>query len=129
MQAKSKLIILKSAEILTYLESHSLVAAGSLPVPSSVSPETLVPICDDFLAKKISGADLEEIARLLLSHPAHDGFNSEWTPESDYDERVERVLVEWLAPEVDCPLTPENVRLLRSFLLGAEWQPMRPQRI
>jgi hypothetical protein len=78
-----------------------------------VIPDHLVRVCDSFLAGEVGPLHLEAIAFTLLA--------SEWF---DFDARtsegalVSEVLNQWSAPEINLPITWENVCEWRSLLRG-----------
>ena len=115
---------MNSSEAIAYLDSLGLAKSGTLISPSSVQPENLIPICDDYLSGELSDGDLQEIARVLLERPDHNWKRDDYDPQYDYDERVERSLVEWYAPEIYFPVSRANIRLIRGYLAGDDWKPM-----
>jgi hypothetical protein len=79
----------------------------------------LVRLCDAVLAGELPGSDLEPIAFAVIASD-----QLQW---GDDDELVGRVLYDWASPEINWELTPENVRMFRSWLTGEEQPPPTPE--
>jgi hypothetical protein len=76
-----------------------------------IEPEHLIRPCDAILSNSISPGVLQPIAFCMI---ASDNF--EWDSETDSGDVVSRALFDWSAPEINYPLTTENVRLARERL-------------
>lgn len=108
---------MNACEVMKYLESQGIAVSGVLVPPPAVRPETLVPICHDYLNGRVSGDDLEEIGRVLLRRPDRAANQDDCDSEFDYDGRVELLLYDWHAP--DTWYNPEKgdpAHCIRKFL-------------
>src|SRR5437868_2075216 len=92
--------------------------AGVLIPPPSLLPSLLIPICEDYLAGKVSGDDLQEIGRVLLTRPDGSWKRDDYAPESEYPNKVELILVEWYAPEMHGPDTTYHIRKFLAETMG-----------
>jgi hypothetical protein len=77
----------------------------------ALKPEHLVKLCSDVLAGRLPPKTLEEIGFCLV---ASDRFN--WNSDTPEGERVAEVAHDWSAPEINFPLTLENVAKWRDYL-------------
>ena len=76
----------------------------------TITAPMMVRLCDAVLAGDLPGSALEPIAFAVI---ASDHLH--WAED---DELVSRVLYDWASPEINWELTPENVRMFRSWLTG-----------
>jgi hypothetical protein len=83
-----------------------------------VTAGMLLRLCDAALAGRLPGPALEIIAFVIV---ASDRLRAD--PD---DERVSRVLFDWMAPEVNWELTAENLRMFREWLTGETRLPPEP---
>jgi hypothetical protein len=82
-----------------------------------VEPEHLVRVCDAFLEGKLSDEQLRTIGFCLI---ASDTFN--WDGDTDAGERITSVAHDWAAPEINFPITSENVRRWRKYLISGVYE-------
>jgi hypothetical protein len=75
-----------------------------------VSPVHLVKVCDAFLAGNLSDRNLKSIGFMLMSSE-----HFRWA--KDGEEVVSRVADEWAVPEINDPITVENVQKWRRLLI------------
>ena len=83
-----------------------------------VNAAMLVRLCDAALAGGLPPSALEIIAFIIVA-------SERLHPDPD-DERVARVLFDWMAPEVNWELTPESLRMFRGWLTGETRLPPEP---
>ena len=76
-------------------------------------PGHLVRLCDEILAGSIPPEALQPISFCLI---ASDNF--EWDSETESGDAASKALFEWCSPEINYPLTLENVQLARKRLAG-----------
>ena len=81
-----------------------------------VTSEMAVRLCDAVLAGEIPAESLETVGFALQTS---DKF--EW--DGDEDEALASVIADWSCPEVNYPLTIDNVRRFREWLLRSEPYP------
>jgi hypothetical protein len=80
----------------------------------------LLKLCDAVIAGEFPSDLLAEIGFALM---ASDKFV--W--DSDDDELVAAVIADWASPEVNFPLTLENIKRFRGWLLHEESYPRKPE--
>jgi hypothetical protein len=80
-----------------------------------LTPEHLVKLCDDTLNGKLQLKDLNSIAFALNFS---DYFT--WDGHTVEGERMSNAIFAWDNPEIDYPLTIDNIQLWRHFLLTGE---------
>jgi hypothetical protein len=85
----------------------------------TITPQMMVRLCDAVLAGELPGPALEPIAFAVI---ASDHLH--WAED---DQLVSRVLYDWASPEINWELTPENVRMFRSWLTGEVKPPPEPE--
>ena len=85
----------------------------------AVTSQMAIALCDAVLAGELPPEALETIGFALA---ASDKFV--W--DADEDEVLAEVIYDWSAPEVNVPLTLENVRRFRAWLSRAEPYPAKP---
>ncbi len=83
-----------------------------------VNREMMLALCESVLAGELPPEDLRTIAFALI---ASDYFA--W--DGDTDEVLADVIHDWAAPEVNLPLTPDNMESFKKWLLGIEPYPER----
>jgi hypothetical protein len=83
-----------------------------------VEPGHLVRVCDAFLEGELSGEQLRTIGFSLI---ASDNF--EWDGDTTAGERVTAVANDWATPEINFPITSENVRRWRRYLISGNYEP------
>jgi hypothetical protein len=101
--------------------TSSFVHIEDLPADEefTITAPMLVRLCDAVLTGSLPGPALEPIAFAVI---ASDHLH--W---AEGDEVVGRVLYDWASPEVNWELTPENVRMFRSWLTGEAEPPPEPE--
>ncbi len=97
----------------------SKVCIEDMAEPFKVSSAMAVRLCDAVLSGKLPATDLQTIGFALV---ASDKF--EW--DGDEDEVLADVISDWSAPEVNYPLTIDNVRKFRAWLTREEPYPAKP---
>jgi hypothetical protein len=99
---------------------HRRVHVEDLPPGENVvvRAETLIRLCDAVLAGHLAASALEVIAFVIVA--------SERLQVDPDDERVQRVLFDWMTPEVNYELTPGNLRMFREWLTGETPFPSEP---
>jgi hypothetical protein len=85
-----------------------------------VLPGMLIRLCDDVLNGHLPAWCLEIIGFVLM---ASDRF--EW--DGDEYEVMANVIADWSCPQINFPLTTENVRRFKEWLAGTEAYPEKPQ--
>jgi hypothetical protein len=83
-----------------------------------VNAAMLIRLCDAALAGSLPAPQLEIIAFIIVA--------SDCLQVDPDDERVGRVLFDWMAPEVNWELTPANLRMFREWLTGETRLPPEP---
>lgn len=79
--------------------------------PLHVSPAHLVRVCDAILASRCEPTILRDVGFLLIGSDAF-----EYDSDTEEGARVAETAADWSAPEINWPLTLDNVREWRSFL-------------
>jgi hypothetical protein len=79
----------------------------------------LISLCDVVLAGSLPPQELRTIGFAL---EASDKF--EW--DGDVDDLVASVVADWSCPEINYPLTLENIARFRAWLTGAAPYPIKP---
>jgi len=97
----------------------SKVSIEDMAEPFTVSSAMAIRLCDAVLSGELPAADLRTIGFVLQ---ASDKF--EW--DGDEDEVLAEVISDWSAPEINYPLTTDNVRRFRAWLAREEPYPARP---
>ena len=97
----------------------SKVSIEDMAESFTVSSTMAVRLCDAVLNGELPAAELETIGFALL---ASDRF--EW--DGDEDEVLANVIGDWSAPEINYPLTIENVKKFRGWLTREEPYPAKP---
>ncbi|HZR66415.1 MAG TPA: hypothetical protein VFA85_14815 [Terriglobales bacterium] len=87
-----------------------------------VTRPMLVLLCDAVLSGSLRAEELRTIGFAL---EASDHF--EW--DGDTDEITANVIADWACPEVNYPLTQENIRRFRTWLTNVEPYPSRPNQV
>jgi hypothetical protein len=82
----------------------------------------LVSVCDAVLSTTLPPQALRTIGFAL---ECSDKF--EW--DGDADELIANVIADWSCPEINYPLTLENVVRFRAWLAGTEPYPSKPSQI
>jgi hypothetical protein len=82
-----------------------------------VTPQMLVSICDAVLSGQLPNENLSVIGFALV---ASDHF--EW----DAEDVIGDIIHDWSCPEINYPLTLDNIRRFRNWLLGSETYPSKP---
>jgi hypothetical protein len=95
------------------------VVIVDMPDEFVVRPEHAVRLCDAVLNGELPAKSLCAIGFALQ---ASDKFY--W--DGDENEVLANVIADWSCPEVNYPLSEENVRRFRSWLLGKEAYPEKP---
>jgi hypothetical protein len=100
--------------------NHRRVHVEDLPSGEDmvVRAPMLVRLCDAVLEGRLSAPALEIIAFLIVA--------SEHLRVDPDDERVARVLFDWMSPEVNWQLTAGNIRMFREWLTGEMPLPPEP---
>lgn len=80
-----------------------------------LTPEHLIKLCDDTLNGQLQLEDLNSVAFALNSS---DFFT--WDGRTVEGERMSKVIFAWDNPEIDYPLTIENIQLWKNYLLTGE---------
>ena len=97
----------------------SRVGIEDMDTSFAVTRPMLVSLCDAVLG----GALPPEVLRTIgFALQASDKF--EW--DGDEDELVAEIIADWSCPEINYPLTPENVARFRNWLTEAEPYPSKP---
>lgn len=91
----------------------SKVSIEDMAEPFTVSSPMVVRLCDAVLNGELAAADLATIGFALV---ASDRF--EW--DGDEDEVLANVIGDWSAPEINYPLTIDNVKKFRGWLTREE---------
>ncbi len=97
----------------------SKVSIEDMAESFTVSSAMAMRLCDAVLSGDLPAADLRTIGFALR---ASDKF--EW--DGDEDDVLAEVISDWSAPEINYPLTTENVRRFRAWLAREEPYPARP---
>jgi hypothetical protein len=97
----------------------SKVSVEDMSEQFPVSSTMAVRLCDAVLSGELPAANLQTIGFVLI---ASDRF--EW--DGDKDEVLASVISDWATPEINYPLTIENVRKFRSWLTREEPYPTKP---
>jgi hypothetical protein len=97
----------------------SKVSIEDMAETFTVSSAMAVRLCDAVLNGELPADDLEAIGFALV---ASDRF--EW--DGDEDEVLADVIGDWSAPEINYPLTIDNVKKFRSWLTREEPYPSKP---
>ena len=87
----------------------------------AVTRRMLMALCDAVLSGSLPPDALGTIGFALM---ASDKFS--WN--TDDDELVSDAIADWSAPEISFPLTIENVKRFRTWLMGVEPYPNKPTR-
>jgi hypothetical protein len=82
-----------------------------------VTPQMAIKVCDAVLAGELSSESLKSIGYALVASD-HFIFDGETV--------LGEVLHDWAAPEINYPLTLENVQRFRRWLMAEEPYPARP---
>jgi hypothetical protein len=108
-------------EALKSIEHHDAVASSihviDMDQPFTLSRTDIIKLCNAGIDETLSADALNAIAFSLI---ATDQFD--W----DGDDLISEVLHDWSAPEINYPLTPSNLLLNKSWLLGIGTLPQRP---
>jgi hypothetical protein len=86
----------------------------------AVTSEMAIRLCDAVLAGELPASALQTIGFALM---ASDKF--QW--DADEDEVLASVIADWSCPEINYPLTLENVQRFRAWLMRAEHYPPKPK--
>jgi hypothetical protein len=97
----------------------SVISVEDMEEDFSVTTEMAVALCDAVLRGDLPADGLHIIGFALM---ASDRF--QW--DGDKDEVLANVIADWSCPEVNYPLTVENVQRFRAWLTGAEPYPAKP---
>ena len=84
-----------------------------------VTRSMLLSLCDAVLSASLP---TDALATIGFALEASDKFG--W--DADVDELVANVIADWSCPEVNYPLTIENMKRFRAWLTGAEPYPSKP---
>jgi hypothetical protein len=96
---------------------ESVVEIEDMQGNFSVTREMLISLCDAALSGHLPPADLAAIGFALKASHAF-----EWD-----DDLMSEVISDWSCPEINYPLTQENVQRFRDWLSGTEAYPTRSQ--
>jgi len=96
----------------------SVVSIEDMDEDFIVTADMAVRLCDAVLSVKLSPAALHAIGFALM---ASDRF--QWDGD---DEVLASVIADWSCPEVNYPLTLENVQRFRAWLMRTETYPTKP---
>ncbi len=77
-----------------------------------VAPDHLAKLCDGVIAGKLQASDIETIGFCLA---ASDYFT--WDSDTDRGSTVAATVYDWASPEINYPLTVENITKFRERLL------------
>jgi hypothetical protein len=97
----------------------SVVSIENMEDEFTVNAAMLVRLCDVVLQGELEPDALHSIGFALM---ASDAFC--W--DGDEDDVLANVIGDWSCPEVNYPLTLENVKRFRSWLTGSEAYPPKP---
>jgi hypothetical protein len=84
----------------------------------SVTRPMLITLCDSVLAGNLLPETLHEIGFALVS-------SDHFLWDTDDDELVTEIINDWSCPEINYPLTLENVRRFKSWLINNEAYPFQ----
>jgi hypothetical protein len=104
---------------------------GALPVVSrnhivdmdsafEVSRANLLAVCSAFLTGSLKARDLEFIGYALAC-------SDRFTWDGDQDNTLASIIYDWAAPEINYPLSVENIQRCRRWLEGTEKYPDRAE--
>jgi hypothetical protein len=112
----------KLAQILATPLDHSAGVTFEPPTspPLHVAPAHLVRVCDAILAGGCEPRILRDVGFLLIGSDAF-----EYDGDAQDGARVAKVAADWSAPEINWPLTLENVQEWRLFLGTGEAPTLR----
>lgn len=99
-------------------ENVSLVHIDDMRGEFTVTREMAVKLCDSVLIGGLPACDLETIGFALM---ASDHFG--W----DEDDLLANVIGDWSCPEINYPLTLDNIARFRQWLLEVEPYPEKPK--
>ena len=97
----------------------SVVSIEDMDEEFTVTPAMLVRLCDVVLQGELEPGALHSIGFALM---ASDAFC--W--DADEDDVLANVIGDWSCPEVNYPLTLENVKRFRAWLTRSEPYPSKP---
>jgi hypothetical protein len=97
----------------------SVVSIEDMDDEFTVTAAMLVRLCDVVLQGELEPDALHSIGFALM---ASDAFC--W--DGDEDDVLANVIGDWSCPEVNYPLTPENVKRFRAWLTRCEAYPQKP---
>jgi hypothetical protein len=100
-------------------EKISVVSIEDMDEEFRVTAVMLVRLCDAVLQGEVAPDALHSIGFALM---ASDAFC--W--DADEDDVLANVIGDWSCPEVNYPLTPENVKRFRAWLTRSEPYPPKP---
>jgi hypothetical protein len=100
-------------------KTESVVRIEAMDSEFRVTRPMLVALCDAVLTGAVPA---EELATVGFALESSDNF--EW--DGDEDELLADIIADWSCPEINFPLTSENVARCRRWLTGAEDYPQRP---
>jgi len=103
-------------------DTASRVRIEDMDESFTVTRPMLISLCDAVVAGSLPPQELRTIGFALESS---DKF--EW--DGDADELVADVIADWSCPEINYPLTVENVARFRAYLTGKEPYPSKPRQI
>lgn len=101
-------------------QKQSVVSIEDMDEEFAVTAAMLVRLCDVVLQGELESDALYAIGFALM---ASDKF---WW-DADEDDVLANVIADWSCPEVNYPLTLENVRRFRAWLTRSEPYPQKPQ--
>ena len=84
----------------------------SMDTEFEVLPDHLIKLCDAVISEKIETKDLRTIGFCLA---ATDYFL--WDSNTELGNRVAETVLDWASPEINYPLTIENIKRFRERLL------------
>jgi hypothetical protein len=97
----------------------SVISIEDMEEDFTVTTEMAIALCDAVLRGDLPAHGLHTIGFALM---ASDRF--QW--DGDKDEVLARVIADWPCPEINYPLTVENVQRFRAWLTRSEPYPAKP---
>jgi hypothetical protein len=100
-------------------EKISMVSIEDMDGEFTVTTPMLVRLCDVVLGGELEPEALHSIGFALMASDAYC-----W--DADEDDVLAEVIADWSCPEVNYPLTIENVKRFRAWLTRSEPYPLKP---
>jgi hypothetical protein len=98
---------------------HSVIHIDDMKEQLTVTRQMLIKLCDAVIS---GGLYPDALAIIGFALQASDHF--EW--DRDKDELIADVIADWSSPEINYPLTIENIHRFRKWLDGSEQYPRGP---